>query len=771
MYLLRKLNPYAGYLDSGGGGGGGGGGGSSSDSFDAEFEAAIAQDEANKASGGGGISYGGSGYVGSSSSTSSSDFLGAPAPTYTANDGTTYSTQAAADQRNATLAAEEEARLQAEFDAAVAADYALKDAYNVGSTNIFSGADGEVSYYTYDDATGKIDYISSPTVQQIEEANLNKTIYDSNQLAIDYGLDGSLSNVAIEDASQSYWDNVLGFLGQDATKVTAAGEFDAAVNEFAVQDYLQRSGYDTAEYDTKELGSLWNDFTYSTADNYNFGNFIDQYNYLKDNTSNALYDGDVVVKEMNGENMLFASDPFSFEGITANLGDFLINTLGGYMGGMVLGDVIYAATGNPMAALGGATVGDKVISNVGLVDNQVFLGADGVQYIQTNSVFGEPSFTPIDTAVNNATQAAETSQYAISSGDFDMGSSLQMGISGASVEEPLTYSGRGDTPSWKDYYNLDLNPMNAVTEVITGATINPEVYKAAQLAQQLDAGQSLTDAAINVYGSDIVSFLPEDFKNPTEAAIRIGAGENRVAVLGDIYGSDIGLDNPLGQGALSTAVTYDQTGDGQQALTDGLITYVKEGGTFPEFTVPDFLPDTVDTNFDFDWLSGMSATLPDLSLGDWVNDFQLPTGVFDGVNWNAITDAFADVSLPELPEFNIDIKGLDFSGVSFADLGGLDLPEMIDLGVDIPEINFDGVNFADLNMSLPEIQDLGIDWEGLNFNGVPLPELLLAGGAEEEAEKSELGYIDPFADTTEEEDTLPKKTSLSQALLKSTPVA
>jgi len=47
----------------------------------------------------------------------------------------------------------------------------------------------------------------------------------------------------------------------------------------------------------------------------------------------------------------------------------------------------------------------------------------------------------------------------------------------------------------------------------------------------------------------------------------------------------------------------------------------------------------------------------------------------------------------------------------------------------------------------------------------------LAGGAEEEAEKSELGYIDPFADTTEEEDTLPKKTSLSQALLKSTPVA
>lgn len=732
--FLRKLNPYAGYMGGGSDSGGGGGGGGYS-SFDDEFEAAIAQDEANKASGGGGVSYGTGGYVGSDSGSSSPDPVVA-APTYTADDGTVFSNLSSMNSYNEQLA-------QAEFEAAIGADYALREAYNLGSTNIFSNDDGSITYYQ-PTSSGGINIIDSPTQEQILEANLNQSSFDANQLAIDYGVGDTLSKAAIEDPSQGFFDSVINYFKDDAVKVNGIEDFGVAVNQFAVQDYLNRSGYDVGEYNIEELGSLWDDFTYRGADNYNFGNFINQYNYLKDNTSNVLYDSDIVVKEMNGENMMFASDPFSFEGITANLGDFLINSLGGYMGGMILGDVVYAATGNPMAALGSASIGDKVISNVGLVDNQVFLGADGVQYIQSDSIFGEPTFTPIETAVSNATQAATQSTAAIGSGDFDMQSSLSQGISGTSNEEALTYSGRGDTPSWKDYYKFSLDPKEAITEVITGANINPEVYKAAQLAMQLDSGVELKDAALNVYGSDIVNWLPEDFQNPTEAAIRIGAGENKIQVLGDIYGSDVGLDNPLGQAGLSSAVTYDQTGDGQKALEDGLVTYIKEGGKFPEFDVPDFLPDSdINLDFDFDFLSNLKGQLPELKLADWVTDFELPTGVFKGVNFGDLAANFPEVKLP-------DIK---------------------DLGISIPDLDFTGVEFADLDMSLPEIKELGIDWEGLDLGGFSLPKILLAGGAQEQAETEQLAYEDPFADTTEEEDTLPEKTPLSQVLLKSTPVA
>jgi len=438
------------------------------------------------------------------------------------------------------------------------------------------------------------------------------------------------------------------------------------------------------------------------------------------------------------DGMLFASDPISAEGFVANIADFFVNSTVGYLGGLVAGDLLFAATGNPMAALTGAEVTNQAVKSIGILDQQVFLGADGRQYMQTDSAFGEPTFVAIEDAAARSAAIQQQASESISSGTFDGSGSLAAGIGSATTDTAVTST--KSEPSWKDYYSFSLDPGDAIKEVLTGVNVNPEIYKAAQLALRIDAGEDLSTAALGVYGGDLVNFLPEDFKNPTEAAIRIAAGEDRVGVLGDIYGADLGLDNPLGLAGIDAASVYDQTGDGDEALKSGLITYFKEGGTLPEFDAPDFLDGVAaDVDFNFDFLSDINMDLG-LSLPEWVSNIEIPTGIFDGVNFGDIKAQFGSVDLPSLPDLGIELGSIDFSGLSFPEISSdlsMGLPELAEFDVDFSGVDFEGVDFMDLGVGVGELADLGIDWQELNFGDIPLPELVLIAADKAEEEQTE----------------------------------
>jgi hypothetical protein len=64
---------------------------------------------------------------------------------------------------------------------------------------------------------------------------------------------------------------------------------------------------------------------------------------------------------------------------------------------------------------------------------------------------------------------------------------------------------------------------------------------------------------------------------------------------------------------------------------------------------------------------------------------------------------------------------------------------------------------------------MGVNIGDLNIGNIPLPAFMLAATGETPQAADQM-YIDPFADTTAEEDTTQDPIALSQALLKSTPI-
>lgn len=742
--LQRMLTPVGGYLGGGGSSGGGGGGGGGSTVSDREFEGAIAQDTANRQSGGGGVSYGNSGYVGSGGS--SADVGGQPAPAvFTANDGSIHTTTTARDARNAEIAAQ--AKAQAAFDAdfasAQAAEKALEDAYGLDAFNITGDVAGGIQYSFVDPYTGETKTVDS--TDQFEGL-LTSSIADQalrdkyTALAKGFGQDPEQIDIvevgSIADKGFFNWlaDNVTGNADSDLVKVGGAIDLPNLVtgSQFKIDEasgalvrqtgdgaqdldigmYLDYTGLGQ-QYDTEDFQNLWTDDVIDIyGDNsLGFQELAKDKETLEQAVSGAwlgetldtltfgLTDFTPEVQLMpNGQ--LGINDPLSMKGIAYNLLDTAVNSLGAYATGGVVGDILYGATGEVPTALIGAKGTEQIVKFLEPLDNQVFLGIDGKTYLSTSYFGGEANIVALDDAINNVATAKENANQMLAndsgSGDsFNMSESLQTGISSASRDTAATGT------NWRDYYKLDVNVSDVIGNTLGDAfAVSPEVYKGIEFAQKIDSGEDIVDAAIQTYGDKIVDFLPEGYDQPTEAAIRIATGEDRVSVLGDVYGQDLGLDNPLGKASIESLNTYDQTGDTNKALVDGIVTYVEEGGELPDFKAPDYIANEL--------------------------DFDLPDIDFGGIAFGDLPD----INLPEMIDLDLNIGSIDFSGVPALDLG-IDLADLPSLDINAPDLDWSGVDVTLPEVNLPQLGELGVDigemdWSNTNIGsleGIDLPNL------------------------------------------------
>lgn len=710
---LRRMSlPMHGYLGGGDSSGGGGGGGSSSSSTvsDAEFDAAISQSEANKASGGGGVSYGDSGYIGSGGT--SSDIGGTPAPqVYQDSSGAFHTSAAARDSANAQIEAQNYANSLVS-DAYKAAGLDLPaDTNNWSDYSLSINNDQNLFQDTFNAtqsyATALEKVGADPTKAGIVEVGsiADKGLFDwlTNDL-----FNNESSDVAKASAAGDYLPDLL--TGSQFKIDTATGalvrQTGSGDQNLDIGMYLDYTGLGD-QYDAEDFSNLWTDEVIAQYGDNSFGfqELAKDKATLEQAVSGAwlgetldtltfgLTDFKPEVQMMpNG--MLGINDPLSLKGIAYNALDTVVNSVGAYIAGGFVGDLVYGATKEIPSALIGAKGTEQIVKFLEPLDNQIFLGIDGKTYLNTSIFGGEGKMVALEDAASNYQQAQEIANNAISSdsgsGDsFNMAQSLQAGISSASRDTAATGT------NWRDYYNLDLNAGTVIGDVIGDAfAVDPEVYKGIEFAQKIDSGADIVDAAIQTYGDKIVDFLPEGYQQPTEAAIRIAAGEDRVSVLGDVYGQDLGLDNPLGKASITSLNTYDQTGDTNKALVDGIVTYVEEGGALPDFEVPDYIANELDFN------------IPDIDFG--------------GIAFGDLPD----FNLPDMIDLNIDLGSIDFSGVPVLDLN-IDLGDLPDLAMDIdlPSLDWSGVDVTLPEVNLPELSGLGVDIGSLDWSNTNIGDL------------------------------------------------
>lgn len=497
-----------------------------------------------------------------------------------------------------------------------------------------------------------------------------------------------------------------------------------------------------------------------------------------------------------------ATDEVSLTNMIGQVGSFLANKLTGSLGAQVVGDITYSLTGQPITAALGAATTEAVLPYAAPFGVTTYVDGTGKQFVETTA-FGNTRAVAVDDLFTNVTQANEEVNSSLESGDFDINQSLSVGLGNSSYESsigsdsstsptnpnsPAATTNSGNKVDWRDLYDPwdGWSAKDIMSEVATNglnlaktefATKAPELYKAAQFASAVDAGANPLEAAVSLYGDKLVEALPDGYEKPTEAAVRIAAGENRVDALAGVYGEDLGLDNPLGKAGVESLSIYDKTGDVNEAAKQGVVTYFKEGGELPDvdLSLPDYFGDSLGVELPDVDFSGVN--LPDLNidlsgiedgLKTMYDKFQgaLPTISFEGIKFKDLGDVDIPNFLEYLPE--VKLPEFDFKDVDFYDLGDFTVPEIQDYGINIPDLNFKGVDVADLGIDVGEAVDLGIDFKDLKLGDLDLNVALAIGATEEkqqqDAEDEEV--IDPFADTTEEEDTVASKTPLSQVLVK-----
>ena len=877
----RMLNPYAGFLGGDSGGGGGGGGGSTVS--DAEFEGAISQDEANKASGGGGVSYGNSGYVGSGGSSADSGGQAAPV-TYKAADGSVHTTEASRNARN------EEIAFQAEFDAAIAAGQELNNAYNGNAVSVTSSGMGNITYNVKDPYSGE-------TVTVDNRASADKEL-DSMFDRFASGLVGdAFSTAELDNYNSQAWTDYTRELGNDEGLFNEAFDRSIKYNQamerlggqtenidiikegsigdkglfnfvtdfftgnpeesdiaktFAADDFadlalgtaysvtgpegaeqlnivnsagidkdialmLDYTGY-SDKFDVEDLSSLVQQKNvtedFNLTNSAGFESLLVKANSALDKGSDYFglfgqkpdlaYKTFDIVKDGKVEQIdqVVATDEVSLTNMIGQAGAFLAGKLAGSLGAQVVGDLTYSLTGQPIAAALGAATTDAVMPYVAPFGVTTYVDGTGKQFVETTA-FGNTRAVAVDDLFTNVTQANEAVNNSIESGDFDINQSLSVGLGNSSYESsigsdsatsptnpnsPAATTNSGNKVDWRDLYDPwdGWSAKDIIGEVATNginlaktefATKAPELYKAAQFTAAVNAGANPLEAAVSLYGDKLVEALPEGYENPTEAAVRIAAGENRVDALAGVYGEDLGLDNPLGKAGVESLSIYDKTGDVNEAAKQGVVTYFKEGGelTDVDLALPDYFGESLDVDLGSIDFSGVN--LPDLGvdlsgvedgLKTMYDKFQgaLPTISFEGVKFADLGDVDIPNFLEYLPEGKL--PEFDFKGVNFYDLGDVDLPEIADLGINIPDLNFDGVDVSDLGVDVGEAVDLGVDFKDLKLGDLDLNVALAIGatGEQQQQDAKDEEVIDPFADTTEEEDTVASKTPLSQVLVK-----
>ena len=350
---------------------------------------------------------------------------------------------------------------------------------------------------------------------------------------------------------------------------------------------------------------------------------------------------------------------------------------------------------------------------------------------------------------------------------IDVGSKLVSG------EDPLKVLASNYGTDFAKTLGLDTKVNTALTDTFGADTANyiTQNFDINKAAADLVSGKDAQDMVMNQFGTDIVTYagnqalagIGATFGTDTEnflrdrmdlnlAAENIIAGVDPAKIIANQFGDDVvnylAGDNKsmqaLGYAGIDTGLALNAGASSQDALMAGAKTYYDRGGELPDVAGIAQVAGLDYPNINFDW---------NTALGD----FNIPGSdlLAQGYDW--------------LKNQNIDLGSMDFlKGLSVPDMG-LDLGQFADLGGNFGDLNWKGVDYRTTGYDLGTLKDMGVNLGDLNIGNIPLPAFMLAATGETPQAADQM-YIDPFADTTVEEDTTQDPIALSQALLKSTPI-
>ena len=510
--------------------------------------------------------------------------------------------------------------------------------------------------------------------QQTQDRYLTDAFGDfTNQFAVQPPLSPQAENLPAYGYTQDEVSNVLSTLYSDR---------DGSLNEQSVQNFLN----DSALLSTAGLSQ---DKLLDPTARTQAQSLYNQYGENSDIEYNPAL-GQVVQKNPNDE----------FATYWNNIGQAFAGKVGGLVAGGFLGDLAFSLFGSDMTAVEPALYADAIggtLTGAGLNsafgNSNIYKGADGQLYVNdtlTNPFTGEstPNYMTLEEKTQKIIEMNERQQASQSSDDYQTDG----------VSHVLSNS-TGDTINWRDYRNdsFSMTPGEIINAAIGGVNLPPEVVDAARFTGRVASGGDPVQAALSIYGDNITSVLPENMQKPTEAAVRVGlGGENRVAVLGDIYGGKIGIDTPLEKAGLEGATIFDQTGDKDQALMGAVKQYIKEDGDLLKFNTPEFLKGSGEGWKTPEWLKEAGASIPDIME-------YLPR--INGAQFNDfVREGLKTLDPTQLKKYipKIDFEGFDTTGMSVEDFGGFTLPELKNMGVDVKGLDLN-VDFEGLGIGLDYI--------------------------------------------------------------------
>lgn len=395
---------------------------------------------------------------------------------------------------------------------------------------------------------------------------------------------------------------------------------------------------------------------------------------------------------------VLAEDPASIQGILTAVGAALGNSVLGRLGGDIIGSMVAGMTSGIEAPLFSSMIGEATIKGYGPISATALVDENGERYIQS-SFFGQ-------TTVQKVSDIKPQTFFESSNG----GQATEM----TPEEKAAALLEKANAePDWRDYrpgLNLEGIIGGAVIGSLSGGDsdlINSGLEAIEKYALE---GMNPVDAILSSYAGDIAKLLPEGYDTLTESAARIILGENPIDVLGEKYGSEVGLDGPAGIAAIKGAVALDTGKDPAEALAISAYHYFKNGGEIPSWDVPSMFEGVgVDFNVDLGFIEDAAKSAIEY-LSQFVPDMpSIPEGVDLGLDipfkewWDTISDAVEPTINAVRDAFNALIDAIPEIDITIPD----GFPK---IDVSVPEIDptitggFPTVDnpFGDINLELPK---------------------------------------------------------------------
>lgn len=559
-------------------------------------------------------------------------------------------------------------------------------AYGGSKNDYYESLDSSFDNNNDDDSTTGLPAVSYPTVEEVTKDLLNQ--YSEEEKKAKYAHDGS-GNVILDSKGNPVstpdtyknWQEQQEREAEEQRKAAEQARLELerfeqvqerqATFDSEYADILFGEGVNTSFQFNPNVGAP----TLDTPELLDYLGTVDDKNV----TLQDLEDYTGLLANNDRENIavfddtLVAKDNFSVAGAAGKFGERLGNSVLGFFGGLLGGNLTYNITGDPNAALNTALGANQATKFFKALEVDTYVDAKGNQYVKS-SLFGKDEFrTMEEVEANHAKAVEEAAKWAENSSSDEIAGSMAAG---------MAMAGQGSRgSSWEDAYrNATKIDLEDIAKQTLKGTVQASDIKSLEFGTRVALGEDIVATAFDVYGEAVRDILPDGYEKPTEAAVRIGMGENRVAVLGDVYGDDFNLDTPMGKAGLKAATVYDMTGDKDKALRDGVFTFFKEGGAkewkLGDFKVPDWLP-------------------KDLGL--------------DVSNWDFWKTAGFNVK--DLLKFtDFDFKSINFGGLKLDEIDGLSLDNLGDFDLELPDLPDMGI---DISLETEGLKDLKLD---LDFN-------------------------------------------------------